>query len=106
MEPLSDELRYQYTLLLEQAIIVLRMRIRYADSVTMAEVHDYLDSLHNVGAMLRGAGSWKIPENIDADLQRYDDKWLGSEDGATSRQGLFALLQRIRDGEFDGDASA
>ena len=90
--------------MLERAITDLRFRIRYGDAVTIREVHDILDSLHNINAMLRGSGHWLIPENIDADLKRYDEKWLNADDDAQSRRGLFAVLQCIRGGEFDEDA--
>lgn len=105
MEPLSDRLNREYTLLLELAIVQLRYRIRYQDAVTLDEIHDYLDSLHNVGPMLRGVGGWFTPENIDVDLRRYDSRWLTTDDGAKLRRGLFALLQSIRRGEY-GDLPA
>lgn len=96
----------EYALLLERAIIELRYRIRYNDHVTIDEVHDYLDSLHNIPPMLRGAGDWFRPENIDADLQRYDNKWLNVGDGAERRRGLLEMLRRIRAGEWPAEERA
>lgn len=98
----ADDAR-DYMMLLERAIIYLRYRIRYDDSVTVAEVHDILDSLHNIPAMLRGAGDWFTPDNVDADLERYDAKWLDADDGASRRRGLLELLQDVRNGDFNDD---
>ncbi len=75
--PLADpQVIHDYTCVLERAILVMRMRIRYDDNVTMVEVHDLLDAIHNIPTMLRDYGKWFVPENMDADLARYDDRWL------------------------------
>jgi hypothetical protein len=55
--------------------------------------------------MLRGVGGWHTPDNIDADLQGYENKWLNKTDGAKRRRGLFALLQLVRDGTFDDESA-
>ena len=103
MNPISDDEARKYLLLLEHAIIHLRYRIRYDDAVSIAEVHDFLDSLHNIPLMLRGAGEWHVPDNINAYLKRYDDKWLAADDGASRRRGLLSLLEDIRDGKLDSE---
>ena len=89
-----------YTALLEWAILKLRMRLRYDDGVTLDEVHDYLDALHNIPAMLRRYGDRFVEENIDRDLARYDEKWMGHP-GAELRDSLIETLRRARAGEFD-----
>ncbi len=90
-----------YTRVLEQAILHLRMRIRYGEDVSSDEVHDLMDSLHNIPHMIRNCGGWHVPENIDADLAMYDEKWLDRDDGGTRRP-LVKLLNDIRNGEHDG----
>lgn len=95
----SPETVSTYTVLLKWAILELRARIRYADSVSIDEVHDFLDALHNVPIMLLQFGDWHVEENIDADLARYDQKWVGS-DNSTLRTSLVETLQKIRAGEL------
>lgn len=100
MTPAPPKIVNVYTALLEQAILILRMRIRYGDNVSINETHDYLDALHNVPATLRDYGNWRIEENIDADLARYDQKWL-EQPGSTMRRSLIDTLRRCREGQFD-----
>jgi hypothetical protein len=100
MNAASNDIVHDYLHVLERAIIDLRARIRYNDDVSMDEVHDILDAVHNIPKMLRGYGGWFVTENIDADLGRYDTKW--SDRGqATMRKRLMDHLQRARDGEYD-----
>ncbi|HZZ73535.1 MAG TPA: hypothetical protein VFE24_14880 [Pirellulales bacterium] len=84
-----------YLTFLERAITGLRMRIRYGEQVSLDEVHDLMDALHNIPAMLRGAGEWFTEENITADLARYDQRWLG-EPGSQLRNSLIDNLNLIR----------
>ena len=105
MTEMSDNVTDDYALLLERAIIHLRYRIHYDDAVTVSEVHDFLDLLHNIPPMLRGVGGWHTPANINVDLKRYDDKWLSVDDGAERRRGLLDLLQDIRSRDEDSHGS-
>jgi hypothetical protein len=89
-----------YTALLEQAISILRMRLRYGDEVSVEEVHDYLDALHNIPIMLRRYGGWHVEANIKQDLQRYDEKWIGRTP-SERRRSLIHTLDRALAGEFD-----
>jgi hypothetical protein len=98
-QPPAETLK-AYTGLLEPAILVLRMRIRYSDAITNDELHDWLDALNNVPTMLLNYGGWHVEENIDADLARYDKRWLAKSD-STMRQSLVGTLRRCREGEFD-----
>jgi hypothetical protein len=80
---------HDYMTVLERAILELRMRIRYSYEVTNEEVHDLMDALHNIPQMLRNYSGWHLEENIDADLTRYDEKWVphGDDDGAQAANG-------------------
>jgi len=100
MNPAPPEVVSAYTALLERAILNLRMRIRYGEDISINETHDYLDALHNVPTMLRNYGGWHVEENINADLARYDQKWL-EQPGSTMRRSLIETLRLCRDGEFD-----
>src|SRR4051812_48284184 len=100
MNPAPPEVVSAYTALLERAILILRMRIRYGEDVSINETYDYLDALHNVPIMLRNYGGWHVEENINADLARYDQKWL-DQPGSTMRRSLIDTLRRCREGEFD-----
>ena len=86
--------------LLEQVILCLRMRIRYGEDISLEEVHDLLDALHNVPTMLRNCGGSHVEENIEADLAAYDQRWL-SEPGSDFRKSLVRTLDAARRGEFD-----
>ena len=86
--------------LLERAILQLRSRIRYGDNVSLKEVHDILDAVHNIPTMLRSYGGWHVEENIVADLAAYDNRWL-SQPGSEMRKSLVETLAKARRGEFD-----
>jgi hypothetical protein len=96
----SSEVVSAYTTLIERAIINLRMRLRYGDVISAEELHDFLDALHNVPIMLRRYGGWHVEENIDADLARYDDRWLSRTDSKL-RKSLIETLRQAQHGEFD-----
>ena len=96
----SDQIFHDYIRVLECAILDMRMRIRYEDDVSLMEVHDLLDAIHNIPIMLRSVGGWHIPENIDADLARYDSKWQGADD-SKRRKSLIEHLNRIQAGDYD-----
>lgn len=100
MPPAPPEIGKIYTCLLEQAIINLRMRLRYQDGVTLDEVHDFLDALHNVPIMLQRYGGWHVEENIDWHLAHCDEKWM-PRPGSKLRTSLIETLQRARAGEFE-----
>jgi hypothetical protein len=89
--------------LLERAILNLRTRLRYGEVVSAEELHDYLDALHNVPIMLRDYGDWHVEENIDADLARYDHRWLVRADSKL-RKSLLETLRRAKLGEYDHPA--
>ena len=89
----------EYARLVEIVVLHLRRRIRYGETVSLQEVHDVMDAIHNIPSMLLGVGGWHVPENIDADLKRYDAKWP-PEDGV-SRVRLLKTLIEIRRGEYD-----
>jgi hypothetical protein len=99
-DPAPPDVVHVYTTLLERAILELRTRVRYADVISADELHDYLDALHNVPAMLRDYGNWMVEKNIDEDLARYDARWMGKGDSEL-RTSLVDLLNRCKQGEFD-----
>lgn len=94
------EIANAYTALIERAIFNLRMRIRNGENVQADELHDLLDALHNVPTMLRDYGGWNVESNINADLARYDQRWVG-QPGSTMRISLVETLRRAELGEFD-----
>ena len=100
MNPAPTNVFHDYIGVLELAILDLRMRIRYEDEVTIPEVHDLLDAIHNIPKMLRSCDGWHVPENIDADLTAYDAKWLGIGN-AKLRKSLMERLNDVRAGEHD-----
>jgi len=77
----------------------LRMRLRCDEDVSLEEVHDILDALHNVPIMLQNYGGWNIEENIDWYLAHYDGKWV-DQPGSERRDSLIETLMRIRAGEY------
>ena len=100
MKSAPEPVFHDYVTVLEYAILELRMRLRYEDDVTLDEIHDMLDAIHNIPTMLRQFGDWHVPDNIDADLERYDAKWLGIG-SAELRLGLLKHLERARAGDYD-----
>ena len=100
MTSASQQVFHDYILVLERAILDLRMRIRYDDGVTLEEVHDLLDAIHNIPAMLRDYGNWFVTENIDTDLSRYDSRWLSVGD-SKMRKPLLQHLAAARNGDYD-----
>lgn len=100
MDSQNEDISTLYNRLLEFAILDLRMRIRYGDGVSMDEVHDLLDAIHNIPRMIRDCSGWHVPENIDAALARYDSKWVDSDDSEL-RSSLVQQLKDIRDGKHD-----
>jgi hypothetical protein len=95
---MCDSVLQTYSRVLEFAILDYRKRIRYREDVSMEEVHDLLDALHNIPRMLRQCDGWHIPENIDADLARYDAKWRTGEDSARGRP-LIEYLNAAKRGD-------
>ena len=100
MNPAPEAVFHDYIHVLERAILELRMRIRYEDDVSMMEVHDLLDAIHNIPRMLRTYGEWWVPENIDSDLARYDAKWCHTGK-ANLRSSLVECLDSARAGKYD-----
>ena len=100
MEMAPEATTKAFLALIERAILNLRMRIRYDEDVSLREVHDFLDALHNVPTMLRDYGGWHVEENIEADLAAYDHCWL-SQPGSDLRKSLAETLASARDGDFD-----
>ena len=96
----TEEIFHDYILVLERAILELRCRIRYSDSVTIDEVHDLMDALHNIPRMLRNYGGWHVVENIEADLARYDQKWINLDD-PDHRPSLMEMLGLAKAGDLD-----
>ena len=84
----------EYAKLLEAVILNLRMRIRYCEQVSLHEVHDLMDAIHNIPQMLREADDWHVPSNIDSDLSRYDEKW--PKQLGCSRISLVETVVRLR----------
>ena len=85
--------------LLERAILNLRMRLRYGETVTADEIIAYLDAIENIPTMLLNYGGWHVEENIDWHLAHYDEKWMGQA-GSELRRSLIETLKRARAGEF------
>jgi hypothetical protein len=102
MNPQLNDVFHDYIRVLELAIRDLRARIRYEDDVTMQEVHDLLDAIHNIPILLRSPGGWYVPENIDSALGRYDAKWIGTGN-AKLRTSLMEYLRMVRAGDYDYD---
>jgi hypothetical protein len=96
----ADEIFHDYILVLERAILELRCRIRYGETVPIDEVNDLMDALHNIPRMLRKYGGWHVIENINADLAAYDRKWINFED-PDRRPSLMEMLEDARAGELD-----
>ena len=99
MEMAPESTARPYLVLLERAIVELRMRIRYGESVSLKEVHDFLDALHNVPRMLMDYGGWHVEKNIDSDLAEYDRRWLSQPD-SDLRGSLIEALNRARREQF------
>gem|GEM_PF-5635548 len=56
------------------------MDIRYGKELSQEQMHDLLDSMHNVPEMLLKYGGWFHEDNIDQDLKRYFERWLVPDD--------------------------
>lgn len=91
----TEEVIRSYLTVLEGAILDLRRRIRYDEKVSLDEVHDLMDALHNIPRMLSDYGRWHIEENINWDLKRYDERWLSKND-EMSRRSLIQILEDAR----------
>ena len=98
--PAPPEVVHVYTTLLEDAILDLRMRLRSGESISDDELHDFLDALHNIPAMLKNYGNWFVEENIDAALEYYDQRWIG-RDESQLRRSLIDLLEQAKNRESD-----
>ena len=61
-----------YSWVLQRALIFARQN---ATALSVDELFDLMDSLHNVPEMLSRYGGWNIETNIDQDLKRYDERW-------------------------------
>jgi hypothetical protein len=85
-----------YLILIERALTGIRMRIRYGEQVSLEEIHDVMDALHNIPALLRGTGEWYNEEKIREDLARYDRQWMERGD-SEMRQSLVQMLESIRE---------
>lgn len=72
----AESVIFAYANVLREAVLNVRMRIRYGETIEMQELHDLTDSLENIPQMLCHYGGWHVEENIDAALQRYDRKWF------------------------------
>jgi hypothetical protein len=100
MRPAPSEVLKDYTTLLARAILNLRMRLRYGETVTADELIAYLDAIENIPTMLLNYGDWHVEANIDWHLAHYDEKWMGQV-GSELRSSLVETLKRARAGEFD-----
>lgn len=98
MRPPEPNVVRDYTALVREAIWNLRMRLRYGEKVTEAELIDYLDAIENIPTMLLDYGKWHVEENIDWHLAQYDERWRRGE-GSTLRISLLDTLRRIRKGD-------
>lgn len=96
MAQASREVIAVYSKVLEDALLNLRMRLRCGEDVDSQEVHDLMDSLHNIPIMMNSYGGWQVEKNVDADLARYDSKWLSVE-GSDLRSSLMKSLERARE---------
>ena len=96
----SEPIAKAFLALMERAVLSMRMRIRYGKEVSQDEIHDFLDALHNVPTMLREYGGWHVEENIEANLETYDRRWVG-QPGSKLRHSLMEFLTAARQGEFD-----
>ena len=84
-----------YASVLRAAILDVRMRIRYGETIDMQELHDLTDALENVPAMLCAYGGWHVEENIDEGLKRYDRKWC-TPDSSVRTLGLMRALEEAK----------
>jgi len=85
-----------YFLLLERVILNLRMRIRYGEDVSLQEIHELLDAVHNIPPMLREQSEWYNPDNINFDLALFDRRWCKQGDcDSTMRISLIKTLNAL-----------
>lgn len=82
-----------YATVLRQAILNVRMRIRYGETIDMQELHDLTDALENVPEMLCAYGGWHIEQNMDAALKSYDRKWYDPE----ARERSISLMRTLEE---------
>ena len=88
-----------YLILLDKAIVNLRMRIRYGENLSNDEIHDLLDAIHNIPEMLHNYGGWFVEGNINQALLRFDERWQkqGSSDFRIS------LIDALQDAKCKAD---
>ena len=86
-----------YLTVLHRAIIDIRHRIRCGESISMQEIHDLMDGIHNIPEMLCAYGRWFVEKNIDSDLNRYDEKWCNPSDTSSRRHGLMKTLAEAKE---------
>ncbi len=85
-----------YASVLRDAILDVRRRIRYGETIDLQELHDLTDALENVPAMLCSYGQWHVEENIDVGLKRYDKKWC-HPDASVQTLSLMRALERAKE---------
>src|SRR5688500_18842688 len=97
--PAPPEVVNAYAALLRIVIVRLRFRLRMGESVSADEVHDLMDAVENIPLMLITYGGRHVEENIDAALERYDQRWL-PKGGSDFRVSLLRLLAQAKRGEL------
>lgn len=94
--------RDHYLKLLDRAIIHFRHRLRCDEQISLDEVHDFLDALHNVPPLLlqdRNVDATVLSQRhatVGLNLQAYDEKWVHGRNDAR-QWSLTGLLDGIRD---------
>ena len=93
-----------YASVLREAILRVRMRIRYGETIDLEELHDLTDALENIPEMLCNYGGWRVEENIDAALKRYDGKWCNPGESLRACS-LLRALEEARANALDSSPS-
>ena len=98
-----------YLAVLRDAILSIRMRIRYGETIDMQEIHDLMDAVENIPEMLCAYGDWHVEGNIDWGLKHYDERWYkqGADPPMTSLQTSLEKAKRevdaLRQDECESD---
>jgi hypothetical protein len=85
-----------YLAVLQEAVLNLRMRIRYGESIDIQEILDLLDAVHNIPEMVCAYGGWHVEKNIDQDLAQYDARWFKADSDCLRSSLMKTLSEQLQ----------
>ena len=94
--PPSNDVSKIYLEVSGRSLESIRLRSRSSEGLDPDELSDYLHALEALHDMLKCYGGSYVEEYVDAELARYDARWMDAPRG-DSRLSLIDLLWEARD---------